>query len=124
MSYPEIFKKSVVSKLLSPGGPSERELLAEAGISKSTLHRWKSIYTKGSTRKMKKSRTRRPKEWTPEEKLGAVAETATLDEVALGAWCRSKGVHVSQLCIWREQFLASVRKAPRWIRKRKPCSKS
>lgn len=113
MSYPETFKKSVVAQLLSLGGPSERELIAEAGISKSTLHRWKSIYSAGSTRNMKKTRMKSPKNWTAEEKLAAVMESSALDKGALGAWCRAKGVHASQLALWREQLLASVRKGPK-----------
>lgn len=112
MWYPESFKEATVAKLLSPHGPNEKELLIETGISKATLHRWKAIYAKGSKQRMPR-RQKRTKDWTPEEKLAAITDTATLTDEELGAWCRAKGVHASQLALWKEQFLASVRKGPK-----------
>jgi transposase-like protein len=54
-----------------------------------------------------------PHQWSAEEKFTAVMQAANLTDEELGAFCRSKGVHASQLKQWRENFLASVRKGPK-----------
>jgi hypothetical protein len=43
----------------------------------------------------------------PKTKFTVVLETATLNEVDLAAYCRSKGLYVEQIAQWRAQCEAS-----------------
>jgi hypothetical protein len=42
-----------------------------------------------------------PQDWTCEDELAAVIETASLNEVDLGAYCRRRGIHAEQLAVWQ-----------------------
>lgn len=51
---------------------------------------------------------RRPRDWSPEEKLNAVFEAQALCEDELGAFLRRKGLHEAQLQEWRTLILAGL----------------
>lgn len=93
-------------KLCSPKGPSAYQLAKESGISQSSLLKWKEEL--GNTKTMNKQ-NRRPKDWTPEEKLKAVVESLPLDgKEELGAFLREKGIHSNQLEEWKAEALGAV----------------
>jgi transposase len=48
---------------------------------------------------------KRPKDWTPEQKMQAVLEASQLSEEALGAFLRKNGLHESNLEQWRLEML-------------------
>lgn len=43
-----------------------------------------------------------PERWSPQDKFLIVLETATLSEVELSEYCRSKGLYVEQVNAWRD----------------------
>jgi transposase-like protein len=51
-----------------------------------------------------------PKDWTPEEKLKAVLESASLSDEELGAFLRRNGLHETHLQQWRIQMLQGLGK--------------
>lgn len=51
---------------------------------------------------------KRPEDWSPEEKLKAVIEAASLTDDQLGAFLRSRGIHETHLQQWRLQMLNSL----------------
>lgn len=51
---------------------------------------------------MKKS-----KEWTPEAKLKAIAESLTMTENQLGEYLRANGLHSTDLEEWKQDFYSS-----------------
>lgn len=109
MGYPAEFKEAAVQKLLRPGNPGLSAVARQLNINFKTLMRWRDEYLgRGQLKKSK-----RPKEWTSEQKLNAIMETAGLSDDALGEYCRRNGVHTSQLELWREQCLASMRRGPK-----------
>lgn len=55
---------------------------------------------------------RRPRDWSPEEKLNAVIEAQALSEDEMGAFLRRKGLHEAQLQEWRSILLASLQGHP------------
>lgn len=55
---------------------------------------------------------RRPRDWSPEEKLNAVFEAQALSEDELGAFLRRKGLHEAQLQEWRTLILAGLQGHP------------
>ena len=63
---------------------------------------------------------KRPNDWSPEEKLTAVLEAASLSDEQLGPFLRSKGLHETHLQQWRLQMLHGLGKQP----KRKSSGKS
>ena len=57
-------------------------------------------------------KSRRPRDWAPEEKLQAVIEAQSLGEEELGAFLRRKGLHEAQLHQWRTIILAGLQSQP------------
>ena len=53
---------------------------------------------------------KRPEDWSPEEKLKAVLEAASLSEDQLGTFLRRKGLHETHLQQWRLQMLNGLGK--------------
>ena len=108
MEYPEKFKAKMVQKLTTPGASSAAALSEEVGVPQPTLSRW--VREAGKVSGMKKSK--RPQDWSAEEKLEAVIEAASLSDEDLGLYLRRRGLHSTHLKQWRQQFVAGV-KAPR-----------
>jgi transposase-like protein len=94
----------MVSRMSGPDGVSASALSEEVNVGQTTLSRWLREAAKiGSMSRKKKSKPRRPQEWTAEEKLAAVMEASGLSEEELGAYLRSKGLHDAQLEQWRKK---------------------
>ena len=53
--------------------------------------------------------TKRPADWTPQEKYNLVLEARTLAESELGAFLRRKGVHEAHLTQWRQMMLSALK---------------
>lgn len=51
---------------------------------------------------------RRPEDWTPEQKLLAVAEASRLTDAELGEWLRRQGLHQSHVDEWRKSALEAL----------------
>jgi transposase-like protein len=101
--YSAELKDSMVQKLCSPGGPSALQLSKSTGISQTALSRWKR--QAGGISVVK---DRRPQDWTPEEKLKAVFEAASLNGEALGEFLRKNGLHSSDLEAWKKEALSEA----------------
>jgi hypothetical protein len=54
--------------------------------------------------KASSDREKRPQDWSRSEQLVALQETHALDEQALQAWCRERGLFVHHLEQWRAAF--------------------
>jgi transposase-like protein len=110
----------MICRMASPEGVTATELAQEVGIHQTTLSRWlrnaatvkglaiaPSAEGAGTT-----MRARRPRDWTPEEKLQAVIEAQSLPEEELGAFLRRKGLHEAQLREWRAIILEGLKSQP------------
>jgi len=53
-------------------------------------------------------KSKRPEEWTAEEKLKAVVEYAKLDEQGKGKYLREKGLHSVHLQRWEQQIITGL----------------
>ncbi len=101
--YSEEFKESIIARMLPPNNVSVPELARETGIPKDTLYTWRIKHRKanGGARA----------EQVPsgglssEEKFAVVMETASLNELELGEYCRRKGLYPQQISTWRELCL-------------------
>jgi transposase len=96
--YPEKLKASIIARMLPPNDVSVPELVQETRIPKDTLYTWRRNAQKGGTPAQEKSTNG----LSSEEKFNAVLETAALNEVELGEYCRRKGLFPQQISAWRE----------------------
>ena len=121
MPYSEMFKRKMIQKLTGPNAISATALSRQVDVSQTTLSKWLknagieprfgSLNNTDSNGQMRQTMTpKRPEGWSPEEKLKAVLEAASLSEDQLGAFLRSKGLHETHLQQWRLQMLNGLGK--------------
>lgn len=96
------FKKSIVQKVTTPGGPSIMQLSEKTGIPHVSIRNWIKIYANNDS--MKKS-----KEWTPEEKLKVISQTFSMSENELGEFLRANGLHSTDVEEWKQVFYSAQR---------------
>lgn len=109
MSYSVAFKAQMIRKMTGPRAVSATALAKESGVSQGTLSRWRreaSSVLSVSTKPTEPDK--RVQDWTPQQKLSAVMETAELDEAALGRYLREKGLHAQTLEAWRTEALEAL----------------
>ena len=54
-------------------------------------------------------KSRRPQDWTAEEKLNGLLEYEKLDEVERGKYLREKGLHSVHIERWKQQILEGLK---------------
>jgi len=96
--YSEELKSSLVARMLPPNAVSVVDLVRETGIPKDTLYTWRRHARKGDVQ----TQETRDDGLSSEEKFNVVLETASLNAVALGEYCRRKGLFPQQVDAWRE----------------------
>lgn len=109
--HTESFKEAMVVKMASPGGISASALSKEVGISQATLSRWKRTY--GKVEGVDKDRgKRRPKDWSAQERLQAITDTAKMNESDIGAYLRREGLHSIELEQWKAEVMKALSREP------------
>lgn len=102
--YNEEFKEQIVKKMMPPNAQSVAQISRETGISDPTLYTWRNHYrNKG---KVVPADPSNPENWSGEDKLAVIIETAAMNEQALSEYCRSKGLYVEQISRWKEAAIA------------------
>lgn len=97
-------KAALLKKLLPPVNLSVAELARQEGISEPTLYHWrKQAKSEGAAVPGDK---KLPDDWPAEAKFAVVVETATLSEIELSQYCRSKGLYPEQVKAWRQACIA------------------
>lgn len=97
-NYPKELKDSVIARMLPPNDVSVPDLVRETGIPKDTLYTWRRKARRGST----PTQSAIHKGLSSEEKFNIVLETASLNEVELGEYCRRKGLFPQMIQAWKE----------------------
>lgn len=113
MAYSATFRQKMIEKMLGPEAVSASQLARQSGVSLTTLSRWRRAARVESMsedeRKQKSIRKpRRPQDWSPQERLEAVARAATLSEEELGAFLRREGLREGHLEQWRQAMLQAL----------------
>lgn len=106
--YSEEFKKSVVARMMPPNAVPVSQLSQETGVSDVTLYKWRKSYRDRGIAVPGDSRN--PENWTAEDKLAVVIETAAMNEAQLGEYCRSKGLYSEQITQWRQAALTGYQR--------------
>jgi transposase-like protein len=99
-TYSAELKNSIVARMLPPHTVGVPQLVRETGIPRDTLYGWRrQAVGQGAVA----SAAAPPLGiWSSEEKFSAVVETASLNELELGEYCRRRGIFPEQLGAWRE----------------------
>ena len=87
-------KEALLKKLLPPHNMSVAELARQEGISDVTLYAWRNQAKAGGAAVPGDQKL--TDNWSAESKLAVVIETATLSEIELSEYCRSKGLYPQQ----------------------------
>jgi transposase len=109
--YPEEQKARLIERMLGPQAESVPTRSRETGIPKDTLYGWRQQARRA--RRIRSAVT--PERWRAEKKFAMVVETAALNEVERGAYCRKRSLYPEQLQSWRrvcEQAQGVQGKAP------------
>jgi len=105
-SYSQSLKESVVARMFPPENRSIASLSEETGIPRDTLYGWRTL----ARCQMGKA----PRilalgnSLSSEEKFAIVVETAGMNELNLGEYCRSKGLYPEQILQWKNAFIQGV----------------
>lgn len=104
-----------------PHGPTQCDLAVETGIPQTTLSHWVRQSTRVIPVSDKKAHesaggSRRPEDWSAEERLRVVTEASKLSDEELGELLRREGLHEETLEAWREAALEALRPAPRGMK--------
>ena len=119
MQYSNIIKNKMIQNMTGPNAISAATLSKQVDISQSTLSKWLhsaaivptydlSNNANGYTKMAKIMNPERPNDWSAEDKLKFVLETASLPDEKIGAFLRSKGLHQTHLEQWRLQMLKGL----------------
>ena len=90
MKYPETFKEKMILRMSGPSAVSANTLSEEVGVSQTSLSQWlrdaagvESVAKRMKDKTVRAKVGKRPQDWTAEEKLEAVMESASLSEEEL-----------------------------------------
>ena len=104
--YNEEFKEQTVRKMMPPNAMSVAQVSRDTGVSDVTLYNWRNQFRHEG--KAVPADPSNPENWSGENKLAVVIETAALNEEELAEYCRQKGLYVEQVVRWREAAAAGA----------------
>ena len=121
MPYSDMFKRKMVQKMTGPDAISATALSKQVDVPQTTLSKWlrhagiepSFVYPNNyynTVQKRPPVTEKSPINWSPEEKLKAVVESAQLTDDQIGAYLRRKGLHQTHLQQWRLQMLHGLAK--------------
>ena len=101
--YSKELKETVVQKMMPPNAQSIAQICRDTGVSEQTLYNWRTQYKNEG--KVVPADPSNPENWSAQDKLAVVIETASLNEQALSEYCRKKGLYAEQITRWKELAL-------------------
>jgi len=97
-------KQTIIEKALTKDGRRFIDIAKDHNISVATLNRWLKSYRENGTieeqKELKENRC-----LLMSERFQHLIATASLDEVAIGVYCREQGIYSFQLTEWKEAFM-------------------
>ena len=103
--YTESFRQQALEKVYTRGSNSIRVVAEDLNMSLGTLRNWMKADNKSAQAKAG-LRSKRPQDWSLAERLQMLMESHGLDEEALNALCREKGIFRHHLEQWQAAFEA------------------
>jgi len=122
LRYSNKFKSAMIHRLSGNNPISANALSREVGVGQTTLSRWlrEASVVQPETLQDKTNdfmndvpfnminTPKRPKDWSPEEKMQAVLDASQLSDDDLGVFLRKNGLHESDLKKWRLEMLGGL----------------
>jgi transposase-like protein len=102
-TYSAEFKEQAVSKALCRGNRSVKSVAEELNVGFFTLKYWMKKMAHQDL-KLGPQKEKRAQDWSLREQLIALHESHGLQDEALNAWCREKGLFSHHLSSWRDAF--------------------
>lgn len=110
MAYSKELRERAIARMLPPINASLSAVSQELNIPYQTLYAWR---TQSSKHPVPVTQAREADDqFDAQSKFKVVLETASLNEVDLAAYCRSKGLYVEQIAQWRAHCEASFNQKP------------
>jgi transposase len=106
MSFSTAFKDNIVKQALQSGDP-QKVFAQKAGIGYSTLQKWLRHYRQCGDLPVP-AKEKRPSDWSVEERLDALIESAALSQDGKAAWCRQQGLYNHHLDQWRKEMVVGI----------------
>lgn len=103
--YSEEFKANIIAKLLPPNNARVLDVAKETGIPKDTLYTWRTKYRHAPHSSTAPGQNQKSGSLRSEEKFAVVLETASLNELELGEYCRRNGLYPEQIACWKKAFI-------------------
>lgn len=108
MRYSDMFKITMIQKMTGPDAISALALSKQVEVPQSTLSKWLRMAGVGPsyvfpnnayeyTKMAKITDSKRPSDWSAEDKLKVVVEASSLVDEQRGVFLRSKGLHQTHL---------------------------
>ena len=106
MGYPIQLKEAVLKKVLQKNKP-HYEVAREFGVGRSTIGKWLKERKQNGNIKLK-SKEKRPKDWTAEERISAIIKTGCMNAEDRTAWCRKNGIFIHNLDQWKQDAISAM----------------
>ena len=103
--YTESFRQQALEKVFTRGSNSIRVVAEDLNMSLGTLRNWMKA-DRDSSRATADLQSKRPQDWSLADRLQILMESHGLDEEALNALCREKGIFRHHLEQWQAAFTA------------------
>ena len=105
--YTDDFREQALAKVFGRSSDQSVDVIADGlKMSKGTLRNWMKRAL--LDQKTPRSSTKLSGDWTPGDRLLALQESHGLEEEALNAWCRSRGIFAHDLTQWRNDCCAAL----------------
>lgn len=96
-------KQAIIAKALTANGHGIRELATLHNVGYSTLYQWVKGCRAG---KLRTHSGTAAGQHTQAERFEHLMATSMLDEAAVGAYCRERGLFSHQLTLWKKEFMS------------------
>jgi transposase len=93
--------------MMSPHSVSVSQLCKETGVTDVTLYKWRRDYQNRGV--AVPANNKKSEDWTAKDKLAVVIETASLNEIQLSEYCRTKGLYKEQIDQWKIAALSGYK---------------
>jgi transposase len=108
--YSEEFRASIAARLLPPNNARVADIVKETGVPKDTLYEWRTRYR--NKQSVLSSSGKSSNQYSADDKLAVIIETATLNEAELSEYCRCKGIYPVQITNWKTSMVQGLMSEP------------
>ena len=108
--YSEEFRASVAARLLPPNNARIADNVKETGVPKDTLYDWRAKYR--NKQGISSSSCKSSNQYSADDKLAVIIETAALNETELSEYCRCKGLYPVQIKSWKTSMVQGLMSEP------------